>query len=142
MESTRNLPETEKPRGTKSRKCEAGRRYGNIPEKYQFIMVDKGTKLLYPTSVASELNNELELTNYPNPYSATTTIQFQTHSKASVSLDVFDQTGKKVSTLINEVLPSGIHQAEFDGSLSPGGMYFYQLKVGNYSTTRKMILMK
>lgn len=108
----------------------------------QFIMVDAGTNKLYPTSVGSRLKNELELTNYPNPFSAITTIQFQTFSNAPVSLEVFDQTGKKVSTLIDEILSSGIHQAEFDGSLAPGGMYFYQLKVGNYSTTRKMVLIK
>lgn len=108
----------------------------------QFIMVDAGTNKLYPTSVESGLKNELELTNYPNPFSAVTTIQFQTSSNAPVSLEVFDQTGKKVSTLIDEILSSGIHQAEFDGSLAPGGMYFYQLKVGNYSTTRKMVLIK
>lgn len=108
----------------------------------QFIMVEAGTNKLYPTSVASELKNELELTNYPNPFSAITTIQFQTPSNAAVSLEVFDQTGKKVSTLINEMLPSGTHQAEFDGSLLSGGMYFYKLKVGNFTTTRKMILRK
>jgi len=108
----------------------------------QFIMVDAGTNKLYPTSVESGLKNELELTNYPNPFSASTTIQFQTPSYAHVSLEVFDQTGKKVSTLINEVLPSGTHQAEFDGSLLPGGIYFYHLKVGKSSTMHKMIHIK
>jgi hypothetical protein len=106
------------------------------------MMIDAGDKLLYPTSVASELKNELKLTNYPNPFSDLTTIQFQTHTNASVSLDIFDQTGKKVSTLINKLMPSGTHQVEFDGSLLPGGMYYYQLKVGKYATTRKMILVK
>ncbi len=115
----------------------------NVPGRsVQFIMVGAGSNLLYPTSVANELKEELELTNYPNPFSGITTIQFQTSSTESVSLDVFDPTGKKISTLINEVLPSGIHQADFDGSLLPSGIYFYQLKVGNYSTTRKMILKK
>jgi len=104
----------------------------------QFIMVDAGTK----TSVASVLKNELQLTNYPNPFSAITTIQFKTPSIAAVSLGVFDLNGKKVSTLINEMLPSGTHQAKFDGSLLPGGVYFYQLKVGEFSTTQKMILIK
>lgn len=108
----------------------------------QFIMVEAGTNLLYPTSVASEQKNELEIINYPNPFTAITTIQFQTPSNASVSLNVFDQTGKKVATLINGILPSGIHQAEFDGSLLPGGIYIYQLKVGKSSTTQKMILVK
>ena len=108
----------------------------------QFIMVEAGTNKLYPTSVASELKNEMELTNYPNPFTSITTIQFQTPTSASVSLEVFDQTGKKVTTLVNKKLPSGTHHFEFDGSFLPGGIYFYQLKVGESSTTRKMILMK
>lgn len=115
----------------------------NVPGRsVQFMMIEAGDKLLYPTSAASELKNEFEITNYPNPFTAITTIQFQTPSRAEVSLEVFDQSGKKVSTLIDEMLPSGTHQAEFDGSLLSGGMYFYQLKVGNFSTTRKMILRK
>ena len=115
----------------------------NVPGRsVQFIMVEAGTNKLYPTSVASELKNELELTNYPNPFSAITTFQFQTPSNEHVSLDVFDQTGRKVTTLVNKELPSGTHQVNFDGSLLPEGMYFYQLKVGVSSTTRKMILMK
>ncbi|HAH22929.1 MAG TPA: hypothetical protein DCL77_04070 [Prolixibacteraceae bacterium] len=115
----------------------------NVPGRsVQFMMVEAGDKLLYPTSVESELKNELELTNYPNPFTSITTIQFQTPTSASVSLEVFDQTGKKVTTLVNKKLPSGTHQAKFDGSFLPGGIYFYQLKVGESSTTRKMILMK
>lgn len=108
----------------------------------QFIMVEAGTNKLYPTSVASELKSEPELINYPNPFSATTTIQFQTPSNASVSLEVFDQTGRKVTTLVNKKLPSGTHDVEFDGRFLPCGIYFYQLKVGESSTTRKMIIVK
>jgi serine protease AprX len=59
-----------------------------------------------------------------------------------VVLDVYDQTGRKVSTLINSELPSGTHQVDFSGSLLPEGLYFYQLKVGNSLTTRKMVLKK
>lgn len=115
----------------------------NVPGRsVQFIMVESGSNLLYPTSVASELKDPMELTNYPNPLTEMTTIQFQTASKALVVLDVFDQTGKKITTLINEELPSGTHQADFNASLLPSGLYFYQLKVGNYSTTRKMIVTK
>ncbi|MGE5395418.1 MAG: T9SS type A sorting domain-containing protein [Candidatus Saccharibacteria bacterium] len=107
----------------------------------QFIMVEAGTKKLYPTAV-EELKNDAEITCYPNPFTASTTIEFQTNSTLPVLLNVFDQTGKKVSTLLNEILPSGTHKAEFDGSLLPNGLYFYQLKVGNHSSTGKMILAK
>jgi hypothetical protein len=108
----------------------------------QFIMVETGTKILYPTSVESGLNNDPRLSNYPNPFSSLTTIQLQTPSNAFVSLEVFDQNGRRVATLVNKKLPSGTHEIEFDGSFLPVGMYFYQLKVGESSTTRKMILQK
>lgn len=115
----------------------------DVPAKsVQFIMIDAGNKQLYPTSVASKLENEQGLMNYPNPFSDLTTIQFQTSSSGFVLLDVFDQTGKKISTLINKELPSGVHQVDFSGSVLPSGLYFYQLKVGNCSTMRKMILNK
>lgn len=105
----------------------------------QFIMVDAGSNIV---SVASEIKNEYGVINYPNPFSATTTIQFQNPANSTVALDVFDQTGKKITSLVNDVLASGIHHYDFDGSLLAGGMYYYQLKVGNYSTTRKMSLIK
>ena len=108
----------------------------------QFIMVEGGSNLLYPTSVESDLENEFKLTNYPNPFEDHTTIQFQNPSKAFISLTVFDQTGRKVSTLISKVMPSGIHEVNFDGHLLPQGLYFYQLKVGEELTTRKMIIKK
>lgn len=115
----------------------------NVPGRsVQFVMVEAGSNVLFPTSVTNVLNDGPELTNYPNPFSGITTIQFETSSKAPVLLDVFDQTGRKLSTLVNRELASGIHRFEFDGSALPGGIYFYQLKVGNYSTTRKMILIK
>jgi hypothetical protein len=108
----------------------------------QFIMVEAGTKKLNPTSIASEQKNEFEVTNYPNPFAVLTTIQFRIPSDSFVSLDVFDQTGKKVAALVNKILSSGTHQVNFNGSLFPAGIYFYQLRVGKTSTTRKMILIK
>ncbi len=108
----------------------------------QFLMVEADNKLLNPTSVADMQENKQGLINYPNPFSDLTTIQFQTSSTELVVLDVYDQTGRKISTLINSVLPSGVHQVEFNGNSLPEGLYFYQLKVGNSIKTQKMILNK
>lgn len=115
----------------------------NVPARsVQFIMIEAGSNLLYPTAVSSERKNEMGLMNYPNPFSAKTTIQFQTTSFEKVSLVVSDQTGRIIKTLVNETLPSGNHQYDFDGSLLPSGIYFYQLKVGNNTSFGKMSLMK
>ncbi|MBN2807490.1 MAG: T9SS type A sorting domain-containing protein, partial [Prolixibacteraceae bacterium] len=115
----------------------------NVPAmSVQFMMIEAGNKQLFPTSVINMLENQHSLMNFPNPFSDITTIQFQTSSTALVVLEVYDQTGRKVSTLINSELPSGSHQVEFNGSKFTEGLYFYQLKVGNSITTRKMILKK
>ncbi|HCE56263.1 MAG TPA: alpha-L-arabinofuranosidase [Prolixibacteraceae bacterium] len=115
----------------------------NIPARsVQFIMVEAGNNFLYPTAVTSELKNETGLMNYPNPFSSKTTIQFQTASSETVSLIVFDQNGRKIATIVNDELPSGNHQFDFDGSALPGGIYFYQLKVGNNTSFQKMSLVK
>jgi len=108
----------------------------------QFILIEAGTKLLNPSLIASNTKNEFTITNYPNPFKTFTTIEFQTASKATVSLNVYDHTGRKIETLINEILSAGIHSIDFNGSLLPSGIYFCQLKVGDFSSMRKMILIK
>ncbi len=107
----------------------------------QFVMIGAGNNSLpQVTSLASELENEADLLNYPNPFADVTTIRFKTQSNELVALEIFNHAGKKISTLINKELPSGTHQIDFNGTSLPAGLYFYQLKVGNNSTTRKMIL--
>ncbi len=110
----------------------------NVPARsVQFLMIEAGNNLL--TSVAPELKNELQLMNYPNPFSDVSTIQFQTSSKALVLMEIFNYAGRKISTRFNKELPSGTHQIDFDGSLLPAGLYYCQLKVGNSSTALKMV---
>lgn len=114
----------------------------DVPSRsVQFIMIEAGNKLLYPTLVKREQENDLNLTNYPNPFSSTTTIQFQIPLVAPVSLVVFDQNGRKITELINDILPSGIHRFDFDGRGLPSGIYFYQLKVDNEVYFKKMSLL-
>lgn len=111
----------------------------NVPARsVQFVMIDGGNT----TSISNQPEDKFTVTNYPNPFSGTSTIQFQTTSTEPVSLEVFDQTGRKISTLINQELSSGDHSVNFDGSSLPVGVYFYKLRIGNNMTTRKMILIK
>ncbi|MCK9206061.1 MAG: T9SS type A sorting domain-containing protein [Salinivirgaceae bacterium] len=104
----------------------------------QFVMLDTENS----TSIKTQQEDKFAVTNYPNPFSATSIIQFQTTSAGLVSLEVFDQMGRKISTLINQELPSGNHTVNFDGSLLSDGVYFYKLRIGYYVTTRKMILLR
>ena len=85
--------------------------------------------------------------NYPNPFNPSTTIKFsipfvETGHDPSLQLIVYDILGNEVATLVNEDKPVGSYRVEFDGSNLPSGIYFYQLRAGNFVETKKMILLK
>jgi hypothetical protein len=69
-------------------------------------------------------------------------MQYAIGSRQFVTLKVYDLLGREISTLVNEEKPSGEYEVEFNRSNLPSGIYFYQLKTGNYSETRKMVLIK
>ena len=80
--------------------------------------------------------------NFPNPFNPTTTIQYQLLSPMYVRLGIFDLLGKEIRVLVNEKQSRGIHSATFDASGLPGGVYFYRLKAGLFTETKKLILLK
>jgi hypothetical protein len=86
--------------------------------------------------------------NYPNPFNPTTKIKFDIQKSvvssqySVVTLKVFDILGKEIATLVNELLKPGTYEVTFDASMLPSGIYFYRLTSGDFSETRKMILIK
>jgi Alpha-L-arabinofuranosidase len=108
----------------------------------QFVMVDSGPKNPIPTIVNNIQKPQPKVVNYPNPFETNTTIEFQTLKTSHVSLTVYNQTGEKISTLVDQTLPSGLHSFNFDGSSLPKGVYFYKLQVDNDVITQKMVLVK
>lgn len=93
------------------------------------------------------LSNEFRLSqNFPNPFNPTTRIQYRVSRISQVTLKVYDVLGNEVATLLNEEKPAGSYEVEFNTSsikhIPSSGVYFYQLKAGNFIETKKMILMK
>ncbi|MFZ4591421.1 MAG: YCF48-related protein [Ignavibacteria bacterium] len=82
------------------------------------------------------------LQNYPNPFNPTTNIKFSIIKTGQVKLIVYDIIGREVQTLVNESLKPGTYEAAFDGSSLNSGVYFYKLVTGNFTETKKMILIK
>ena len=84
--------------------------------------------------------------NYPNPFNPTTKISWQSPAGSWQTLKVYDILGNEVATLVNEEKPAGKYEVEFEASSGivnlTSGIYFYQLRAGNFVDTRKMILMK
>jgi hypothetical protein len=80
--------------------------------------------------------------NYPNPFNPSTKISWQSPLGSWQTLKVFDVLGNEVATLVDEYKPARRYEVEFNAAALPSGVYFYQLKAGNYIETKKMILIK
>jgi hypothetical protein len=80
--------------------------------------------------------------NYPNPFNPSTKIRFNLPFRGFVNLTVFDSDGKTVSILFNGYLQGGEYETEFQGLNLSSGVYYYKISTGNFSVTKKMILIK
>jgi hypothetical protein len=80
--------------------------------------------------------------NYPNPFNPTTTIHFHLPIKDNVKLSVYNSLGQLVKVLINQKLLSGNYQIEFNGQNLSSGVYYYVIRVNNFQSVKKMLLLK
>ena len=81
-------------------------------------------------------------TNFPNPFNAATTIQFDVPEKTQVSVTVYNELGRLVRTIVDEPMEPGQKKFTFSGKdLSPG-VYYCTLTAGSFSETRKMVMMR
>jgi hypothetical protein len=80
--------------------------------------------------------------NYPNPFNPNTTISYDIHEAGHVTLTVFDILGREVMTLVNQEQPAASYTLEFNASTLSSGIYFYQLKVNDFSDLKKMVVLK
>lgn len=80
--------------------------------------------------------------NSPNPFNPVTKIKYNISKSSLVTLIIFDDLGREIKTLVNEFKDSGIHEIEWDASSLSSGIYFYRLRAGNFTETKKMMLLK
>ena len=80
--------------------------------------------------------------NYPNPFNPETNITFQVPFDSRVTLAVYDVIGRRVATLVDDMLDAGHHQVTFDGTHLASGVYLYRMRAGDFVQTRKLILVK
>jgi len=84
--------------------------------------------------------------NVPNPVTDVTHIAFTISKEAHVKLYIYNMLGQRVRTLVDYKLPPGTHDVTWNGTddegrLLPAGVYFYTLKVGDWSATKKLLLL-
>jgi hypothetical protein len=80
--------------------------------------------------------------NYPNPFNPNTNFKFRIADFGFVSLKVYDVLGKEIVTVVSEEKSAGEYEVEFSRDGLSSGMYFYSLRAGNFTETKKMVLMK
>jgi len=80
--------------------------------------------------------------NFPNPFNPITTIKYQIPHRSNVSLKIYDIIGNEVADLINEEQEVGFYNIDFNAARFSSGVYFYQLKAGEFIQTKKMLLLK
>ncbi len=80
--------------------------------------------------------------NYPNPFNPRTVINYQLSMNSEVIITVYNILGEKILTLVSGKKPAGNHSVTFDASNLTSGIYFYRIQAGNFSQTKKMILLR
>jgi hypothetical protein len=80
--------------------------------------------------------------NYPNPFNPSTNIEFAIPKAGNVSLKIYDQLGRETALLYSGNLAAGTFRYEFDASSYSSGIYYYNLSAGDFSQTKKMVLVK
>ncbi|MCX6159101.1 MAG: T9SS type A sorting domain-containing protein [Ignavibacteriae bacterium] len=102
-----------------------------------------------PDSVVSVSNISTEIPtkytlhqNYPNPFNSVTKIKFNVAIFGDIKVKIYDALGREVQTLVNESLEPGTYETSFDGSMLNSGVYFYRIIAGEFTETKKMLLIK
>ena len=76
--------------------------------------------------------------NYPNPFHYSSTIMYEIPVECNVKIEIFNVLGKLIDTPINHAHLAGQYSIEINGEGLPGGIYFYTIRAGDYTMTRKM----
>ncbi|KAA3612230.1 MAG: T9SS C-terminal target domain-containing protein [Calditrichaeota bacterium] len=121
-------------------------------ERYYYKLEDvsySGAKEVHgPVVVIMDVPQSFSLSqNYPNPFNPSTNIRFQLPENTDVMLKIFNTLGQEVKTLVNRQMSPGMHTVLWDGrgnsgTLVPSGVYYYQIRAGQFHESRKMLLLK
>jgi flagellar hook assembly protein FlgD len=80
--------------------------------------------------------------NFPNPFNPSTTIQFSLPKNGHASLQICNLLGEEVATLVSGDLQAGQHSIRWDATGKPSGVYFYRLQAGQFTETKKLVLLR
>ncbi|HES58860.1 MAG TPA: T9SS type A sorting domain-containing protein, partial [Caldithrix sp.] len=110
--------------------------------KQEISRMDKDYQENLQTNTNSLEEKELTINNNPNPFNPVTTIQYNLPKDVNVVLEVFNIQGQKVKTLVNSQQKAGSYEVQFDGANLASGVYIYKIKAGNFTQSKRMLLIK
>lgn len=125
--------------------------YADGAQSKGFIVIDDFRIVQYgvPTSFENDLIGENGLPtrvelgqNYPNPFNPTTNIEFALPQNSEVKITLYNISGQKVATIVDQAMSAGSHTVSFDASRLSSGIYIYQMQTANEVMTKKMTLIK
>jgi hypothetical protein len=94
-------------------------------------------------NINSEIpDNFILYQNYPNPFNSTTNFKFEIAKQCFAVIKVFDILGREVVTLVNDELKPGIYEIDFNAENLSSGIYFYRLTAGDFTDTKRMVLLR
>jgi hypothetical protein len=105
------------------------------------------TELISTDAALPEVPANALYQNYPNPFNPQTTISYSVATTSPVAVLIYDLEGKRVRTLVRDIVPAGSYQVNWDGrgdngQTVPSGMYFCRLEIGGYTSVKKMLMLK
>ncbi|MCA0388799.1 MAG: T9SS type A sorting domain-containing protein [Bacteroidetes bacterium] len=118
------------------------------PGTYNYRLIQRdfdGRETIYSllNEIVISVPGQFELgQNYPNPFNPTTVIRFSLPVSGMTSLKVYNETGEEVATLVDGVREAGNYEISFDARGLSSGVYFYTLSSGEFSQTKKLVLMQ
>jgi len=108
-------------------------------DSYRFVISTKKPE----DAETMEMPEEITLRqNFPNPFNPTTVISYDLPDQSHVTLEVYDITGRHITTLVNGQVEAGQHQVTFDASNLSSGTYIYRLQAGGVVQSRSLTLIK
>lgn len=112
---------------------------------YRLKQIDYDGTFEYSNAIEVEVIGVVEFAlgqNYPNPFNPATTINFSLAEPTFVKLAIYNLLGEEVQVLKNENMNAGSYNVSFDATSLPSGMYLYKIETPQFSSVRKMMLMK
>jgi hypothetical protein len=114
----------------------------NVQRAIREYQSNFATMTYTPPVATSPVTNYILYQNYPNPFNPTTTIRFELPQDGVVTIEVFDILGQKVKTILNEFKRADRYEVTLNSSGLASGVYIYQLRVNDFITSKKMMIVR